>query len=409
MFSTPNYKSPGPDGFSSNLFKSTWHSMCPMVCAVIRNFLKTGHMPLHLSATKLILLPKIARPQNASDFRPISCCNKLYKVISKLLSSRLKEVLPSLINQSQGAFVQGREIIYNVLICHDLAQGYQRSHISPRCMMKVDLKKAFNSVQWSVLEDLLRAMCFPNTFTKWIMACVSNVRYFLHLNGRIHGSFTGRRGLRQGDPLSPLLFVLAMEYFSRIMQKSNTLPVFKYHPNCKKLKLTHLIFADDLILFGKAGVRTIHTMKEALSSFSHCAGLEANLQKSQLFLRGCTPELHTHCLQAANFQEGTLPMASPIMASRLTKLECSTLVEKITARIHIWATRSLSFAGRAMLINGVIFGMFNYRASIFLLPKSVLEKLTTICRNYLWGGQKNIPKFPTSHGLPRAKPRSMAG
>jgi len=99
--------------------------------------------------------------------------------------------------------------------------------------------------------------------------------------------------------------------------------------------------------------------------------------------------LHTQCLQAIRFHEGTLPMkylGVPITASHLTKLECTALVEKIPARVHIWATINLSFAGRVMLINDIIFGMLNYWASIFLLPQTVLEKITTICRNYLWGG-----------------------
>ena len=120
------------------------------------------------------------------------------------------------------------------------------------------------------------------------MACVSNVEFSLHINGRIHGSFQGLRGLQQGDPLSTLLFVLAMEYFSQLMLQASTLPQFRHHPHCKALNLTHLMFADDLILFSKANVPTIHIIKDALERFSHCAGLKANLCKSQIFLGGCT-------------------------------------------------------------------------------------------------------------------------
>ena len=146
MFDIPNHKSPGPDGFSSGFFNSSWSTTGPIVRAMVRKFFHMGSMPCFISATKLIVLPKITNPSNASDFRPISCCNIIYKVISKLLVSRLKRVMPNLINQSQGAFVPGREILFNVLICQDLARGYQRKHISPRCMMKVDLRKAFDSI-----------------------------------------------------------------------------------------------------------------------------------------------------------------------------------------------------------------------------------------------------------------------
>ena len=100
MFSIPNHKSLGLDGFSSGFFKSSWNSKGPRVCAMVTHFFHTGHMPLFISATKLILLPKVAHPQFATDFCPISCCNALYKVITKLLCMRLRMVMPSLINQS---------------------------------------------------------------------------------------------------------------------------------------------------------------------------------------------------------------------------------------------------------------------------------------------------------------------
>jgi len=112
---------------------------------------------------------------------------------------------------------------------------------------------------------------------------------------------------------------------------------------------------------------------------------------------GCSSLLQSQCTHASGFQEGTLPviyLGIPVTAGCLSKLECSNLVEKITGRVHIWATRNLSFAGKVTLINGVIFGVFNYWASIFLLPKTVLEKITSICRNYLWGGTEEHAKIP---------------
>ena len=129
LFSIPNHKSPGPDGYSSGFFKHMWQHAGHLVCTLIRDFFHTTTMPPIISATKLVLIPKTAQPRTAADFRPISCCNALYKVISKLLCKSLKEVLPSIIDPCQGAFVPGCEIIYDVLICQDLARGYPRPYL----------------------------------------------------------------------------------------------------------------------------------------------------------------------------------------------------------------------------------------------------------------------------------------
>ena len=161
---------------------------------------------------------------------------------------------------------------------------------------------------------------------------------------------------------------------------------FKYHPHCAKLKLTHLMFADDLLLFSKADVPSLTHIKNALTKFAETAGLTANLQKSQLILGGCQPPLHAACLHTLQFEDSQFPLrylGVPITSGRLSKVECSSLVDKILACIRVWATRNLSFARRATLINGVIFGMFGYWASIFLMPKSVISKITTACRTYL--------------------------
>ena len=140
-------------------------------------------MPNYISATKLVVLPKVPYPQASTDFRPISCCNTLYKCITKLLCQRIKEVLPYIIDPSQGAFIKGRELLYNVLISQD-SKGYQRKGISPRRILKIDLQKAFDFVHWGFVQDMLTALKFPLQFTKWIMACVTSVQFSIHINGQ---------------------------------------------------------------------------------------------------------------------------------------------------------------------------------------------------------------------------------
>ena len=125
---------------------ATWDTIGPLACDAIKDFFATSHMPSYFSATKLVVIPKVPHLNKAIDFRPISCYDVFYKCVSKFLCKRLKEVLPYLINHSQGAFGTNREFLFNVLICQDLARGYTRKHISPRCILKFDLHKAFDSI-----------------------------------------------------------------------------------------------------------------------------------------------------------------------------------------------------------------------------------------------------------------------
>ena len=208
-----------------------------LVKDAVRDFLISGHMPTNINVTKLVMLPKGNHPTNEYDFRPISCGNVIYKCISKLLC-RLKELLPSLVHPSQYAFVKGRKILYNVLMCYDLTQGYLKKKVSPRCMLKVNLQKAFDSIHWEFLANLLKALKFPTVFTKWILTCIISVHFTIHINGQDQGTFKWGRGLKQGDPLSPLLFVLSMEYLSRALQQMSNNSRFHFHPSCKALKLT---------------------------------------------------------------------------------------------------------------------------------------------------------------------------
>ena len=278
-----------------------------------------------------------------------------------------------------------------------MARGYQRKHISPRCLLKIDIQKAIDSVHWGFLFDMMAALRFPQVFITWIKRCVTSVSFDVHINGRTAGTFQGGRGLKQGDPLSPLLFVIAMEYLAWLIHKHSLAKDFRFHPHCKPLRLTHLMFADDLILFCKADPPTLRHIMSALKTFYETAGLRANLSKSQMVMGGCNPQLQDQCLQVTGFAETNFPMkylGVPITVSGLTKLECNNLVEKILTKVRIWTTKHLSYAGRAMLINSAIFGMINYWASIFILPNSVIERLTQICRNFLWGVKAEYAATP---------------
>ncbi|XP_062118356.1 uncharacterized protein LOC133831972 [Humulus lupulus] len=148
LFNIPSTKSPGPDGYGSGFFKPMWKDIGQDICSAIQHGFSSGQFPKDLHETTLSLIPKVVNPARASDYIPIACCSTLYKVMAKLLCSRLAVVLPSLIQSNQGVFVRGRCIAHNIMILQDLIKNYGRALTSPRCAIKIDLSKAYDTVDW---------------------------------------------------------------------------------------------------------------------------------------------------------------------------------------------------------------------------------------------------------------------
>ncbi|XP_038992139.1 uncharacterized protein LOC120115513 [Hibiscus syriacus] len=205
IFSQGNDKAPGPDAFN---------------------------------ATTIALVPKILNPNKVSDFRPISCCSVIYKAITKVIVKRMTHLLPRIISSNQSAFVKGMSIIDNTLLAQEIVKGYGRKTISPMCALKIDFQKDFDSIHWGFIPSILKALKIPNIFIEWIVACYSAVNYSIAFNGSLIGVFKGAKGLRQGDPLSPILFVMVMNFLSKLLNNAAAKGIFNFHPKCKKICLT---------------------------------------------------------------------------------------------------------------------------------------------------------------------------
>lgn len=208
-----------------------------------------------------------------------------------MLCTRLREVLPELVNVNQGAFVEGRSILHNVLLAQELIKGYDQSRISPRCVLKIDLQKAYDSLSLEFLIELLEALRFPSVFVGWLRECICTVTYAVKINGENKGRIEGQRGLGQGDPLSPLLFVLAMEYLTRLLKKAAGTREFQYHPGCKKEQIINLCFADDLLIFCKATPVTVQSVLSAFNEFSKISCMVANRSKSRIYMGGISDQV----------------------------------------------------------------------------------------------------------------------
>ncbi|GJU30784.1 RNA-directed DNA polymerase, eukaryota, reverse transcriptase zinc-binding domain protein, partial [Tanacetum coccineum] len=231
-------------------------------------------IPREINATLIALVPKIDNPYKVSNFRLIACCNVLYKCISKILTSKIKDGLSKVVSLNHSAFILGRHIQDNILISHEILKGYNRKNGAKRCAIKIDIQKACDIVNCDFLRNSLLLVGFHEVMFNWIMTCISTTSYSICINGEVCCFFKGGRGLRQGDPLSPYLFTFVMEVFNMItINNIVAAPSFKYHYGCKELKLIHMCFADDLMVLCNGDKESLKVVKKSLEEPKEQGGL----------------------------------------------------------------------------------------------------------------------------------------
>ena len=357
--------------------------------AAVDYFFRSSHMPRCINTTRIALIPKVGNPDHLHDYRPISCCTVIYKCISKIIAKRIQSSLASVISRSQSAFLPGRNISDAIFLVQELMHNYHRTLGSPRCAIKVDLRKAFDTIQWNFILQALDSINIPPPVINWIRVCITSPFFTISLNGTDHGFFPASRGLRQGDPLSPLLFVFAMEGLNGIIQQATLSPDFKYHWRCKDPVITHQGFADDLILFCRADPNSVQILKGALDKFMHLSGLSINLTKSSVFAAGVDNQMRATIVAILGIQENDCPLSYlgvPLIYTKLSQADCLPLLERIKSRIKLWTTATLSYAGRLQLITSVLFSMQVYWATKFILPALTIAKMESLLSAFLWKG-----------------------
>jgi Reverse transcriptase (RNA-dependent DNA polymerase) len=198
-------KASGPDGLNARFLQTYWEQWQHVVVAEVHRFFHTGVMPAAVARSNMVLIPKVADPKKVTDFRPISVCKVIYKVISKILSIRLKPYISGLLSASQTAFTPGRDITDNVVLMREIVQSFGTSRFKyPAFCLKCDLSKAFDRLRWDFVNFVLQCYGFPPVYISWVNACVSSARFSILFNG--DGFIQPSQGLRQGCAMSPYLF-----------------------------------------------------------------------------------------------------------------------------------------------------------------------------------------------------------
>ncbi|CAK8579067.1 unnamed protein product [Lathyrus sativus] len=385
-----NLKAPGLDGYGAKFFKASWTTIKTDVIAAIRDFFEIGKIYKPFNNVVVSLIPKSNEACEIKDYRPIDVCTIFYKIISKILTGRLGYVLPSVISHNQAVFIQGQNIHNHIMLATEIIKGYTRKGGTPRIMMQIDLQKAYDMVNWKALEFIMKELGIPNKFIQWTMLGITTVSYRFNIMGGYTEVLQAKRGIQQGDPLSPLLFVLIMDYMNRLLVKMQRDPNFNYHAKCESLKITNLTFADDILLLCRGDEISMKMMLETFRNFSKSTGLMMNPNKCKIYFGGLDMETRKRLKELSGFQEGALSvkyLGIPLTSKRLTITHFMPLVDKIVARIHHWSSRLLNYAGRIQLVKSIAYAMVQYWMHCLPLPKYVIKKVDAICRSFIWSGK----------------------
>jgi len=268
LFQMNPSKAPGLDGMTTNFYQKFWPTVGDTVVKACLGFLNDGiAIPEEFNKARVVLIPKKDKPRSMGDLRPISLCNVSFKIISKALANRLKCVLPSVISENQSAFVPGRLISDNLLVASEVLHWIKgkTSSMTGWMAVKLDMSKAYDRVEWEFLERVMVKLGFDFLFIKKIMECVRTVSYVFSLNGDDVCQVKPSRGLRQGDSISPYLFLLISEGLSMLLQHAQMEKKISGVKICRSaLSDSHLLFADDSILFYKANQREAKALRELL-------------------------------------------------------------------------------------------------------------------------------------------------
>lgn len=212
-------KAPGPDGFTAGFYQTHWETVGKSVTNAVLDFLNGGQLPDDMNRTTLVLIPKTKHPQDLKNFRPISLCNVIYKLCSKVLANRLRSFLDDIISAEQSAFVPGRLITDNVLVAYECTHYLKRKKgKAGACAIKLDMAKAYDRVEWNYLQGMMIKLGFTENFVNTIMRCVTTVSFSVRVNGQLSIPFNPSRGIHQGDPISPYLFLICSEGLSCLLR-----------------------------------------------------------------------------------------------------------------------------------------------------------------------------------------------
>ena len=380
-----NDKSPGLDGFTTNFYKFFWMDIKSFLYDSYRYSIQHGELSDSQRRGLLSLIPKVGKDlRYLKSWRPVTLLATDYKILAKALATRLQKVISDLVNNDQVGYIKGRYIGENVRIIEDMMIYTSKNKISG-FMVLIDYEKAFDMIEWDFLFKTLCAFNFGSFFIKLIRLLYNKISSCTINNGFLSQSFQLSRGIRQGCPISALLFVLVAEILSiKLRSDINVKGILVGKVEYKICQL-----ADDTTIF----IKNLKSLQYAISHFQNFqkfSGLKLNLEKSEIIPLGpnranpiaLPKEVNKLLINYGKFK--TLGVWFSHNFDESMKLNYEERLSKIEKLLQIWKQRSLSWKGRIMIIKTLILSQITHLLSMIYTPPNILEKLDKLLFNFLW-------------------------
>lgn len=366
---------------------------------VCLNILNNGVSMEGINNTNIALIPESQDPKSMFSFRSISLCNVIYKIVAKDIANRMKSMLETTISQTQAAFVPKRLISDNVLLGFECihALNNKRKGKVGQIAMKIDMSKTYDRVEWCFIRRIMDKLGFSKAWIDKVMVCIESLKYAVLINGVPQETFTPKRGLRQGDPLSFYIFLLCVEGLSSLLNREEELDQFrglKVNNHCPSL--SHLFFADDSLIFCRATKKDCETIKRILKTYEKASGQTINQEKSSFMVSRNVNEDKMANISKILGMEATKDLGyylrMPSQNGRNKNVVFRRLKERVWKALQCWKENLFSAGGKEVLINSVAQAIPTYTMSCFRLRNSICEEINKVCANFWWGTNKGKNK-----------------
>ena len=321
------------------------------------------------------------------DYHPISLIHTTMKIIAKVRSSLLAPFMKNIASNAQSAFIKSRSIHDNFMCVRNLARRLHKCR-TPSLLFKLDIRKAFDSVRWEYILDLLRRRGFPPKFRDWIAAllCTSSSRILL--NGVPGNPIKHSRSLRQGDPLSPLLFVIAIDTLQQLLELA-TRKGLLHKIRGRGIMVRTSLYADDAAVFMAPIKKDIDNLSAILSGFGEVTGLCTNFHKSSVLPIRCNHLNLEHILQGLPAIRASFPiryLGLPLSVWQLKKVDLQFLEDKIAGKLVTYEGQNITTIGRTTLVKSVATSQAVYFITSLVIPPGILHNINKLERAFLWSG-----------------------